>query len=114
MKTESASRSSTRESRISSTADLAVIVSQSRFDDYVATRCGNQATLTLKSQISLRRIRHAFHAFCRLQVESRVIGTNRRLISRYSVQQLGIPQPEQADSRAPRSRAHRSGRLGAL
>src|SRR5689334_9588020 len=74
MKTESASRSSTRESRISSTADLAVIVSQSRFDDYVATRCGNQATLTLKSQISLRQIRHAFHASadCRWKVASSV------------------------------------------
>src|SRR5258708_8281375 len=62
MKTESASRSSTRESRISSIAGLAGIVSQSRFDNYVATRCGNQATLTLKSQISLRQIRYAFHA----------------------------------------------------
>src|SRR6266446_1385721 len=62
MKTESASRS-TRESRISSTAGLAVIVSQSQFDNYASpTRCGNQATLTLKSQISLRRIRYAFHA----------------------------------------------------
>src|SRR5713101_1548732 len=45
MKTESASRSSTRESRISSTAGLAVIVSQSRFDNYASpTRCGNQTS----------------------------------------------------------------------
>src|SRR6266850_460476 len=61
MKTESASRNSTRESRISSTAGLAVIVSQSRFDNCASpTRCGNQATLTLKSQISLQQVRHAF------------------------------------------------------
>src|SRR6266404_9238775 len=74
MKTESASRNSTRESRISSTAGLAVIVSQSRFDNYASpTRCGNQATLTLKSQISLRQIRYAFHTSPELQVESRVI-----------------------------------------
>src|ERR1700674_1379758 len=112
MKTESASRSSTRESRISSTAGLAVIVSQSRFDNYVATHYRNQATLTLKSQISLRQIRYAFHtsADCRWKVASLY---ESGLISRYSVQRLGIPQPEQADSRAPRSRAHRPGRLGA-
>jgi hypothetical protein len=64
VKTESASRSSTRESRISSAAGLAVIVSQSRFDIYLLpTHCGNQARLTLKSQISFRQIRYAFHTF---------------------------------------------------
>src|ERR1700737_2155765 len=74
MKTETASRSTTREIRPSFTAVLAVIVSQSRFDNYASpTRCGNQATLTLKSQISLRQIRYAFHNICRLQVGSRVI-----------------------------------------
>src|SRR6266404_7435809 len=74
MKTESASRNSTRESRISSTACLAVIVSQSRFDNCVSpTRRGNQATLTLKSQISLRQILYAFHTPADLHVESRVI-----------------------------------------
>src|SRR6266851_265422 len=73
MKTESASRSSTRESRISSTAGLAVIVSQSRFDNCASpTRCGNQATLTFKSQISLPQIGYAFHtsADCRWKVAS--------------------------------------------
>src|SRR5882762_1080207 len=74
MKTESASRSSTRESRISSTAGLAVIVSQSRFDNCASpTRCGNQATLTLKSQISLPQIRYAFHTSDDCPVESPVI-----------------------------------------
>src|ERR1700675_3038668 len=64
MKTESASRSSTRESRISSTADLAVIVSQSRFDNHASpTRCGNQATLTLKSLKYLfdKSVTHSIH-----------------------------------------------------
>src|SRR5258708_17911658 len=73
MKTEIASRSSTRESRISYTAGLAVIVSQSRFDNCASpTRCGNQATLTLKSQISLPQIGYAFHtsADCRWKVAS--------------------------------------------
>src|ERR1700732_217648 len=71
MKTESASRSSTRESLISSTAGLAVIVSQSRFDNYASpTRCGNQATLTLKSRFD-ESVRIPY--ICRLQVESRVI-----------------------------------------
>src|SRR5712692_295113 len=61
MKTESASRSSTRESRISSTAGLAVIVSQSRFDNYASpTRCGNQTTLTLKSLID-KSVTHSMH-----------------------------------------------------
>src|SRR5882762_11425817 len=75
MKTESASRNSTCESRISSTAGLAVIVSQSRFDNCASpTRCGNQATLTLKSQISLQQVRHAFQtsADCRWKVASLV------------------------------------------
>src|SRR6267143_3685190 len=101
MKTESASRSSTRESRISSTAGLPLIVSQSRFDNYASpTRCGNQATLTLKYLFD-ESVTHSIH----LPIaggKSRHC-TNRRLISRFSVQQLGIPQPEQADSRAPGS-----------
>src|SRR5260370_10532062 len=73
MKTEIASRSSTRESRISYTAGLAVIVSQSPFDNCASpTRCGNQATLTLKSQISLPQIGYAFHtsADCRCKAAS--------------------------------------------
>src|SRR6266705_7085033 len=74
MKTESASSSSTRESRISSTAGLAVIVSQSRFDNYASpTPCGNQATLN--TQISCISSTNPLRIpyICRLQVESRVI-----------------------------------------
>src|ERR1043166_5944763 len=41
MKTERASRNSTRESRISSTDGFGIIVSQPRFDNYASqTRCG--------------------------------------------------------------------------
>src|ERR1700687_6454638 len=100
MKTESASRSSTRESRISSTAGLAVIVSQSRFTNYASpTRCENQATLTLKSQISLRQIRYAFHtsADCRWKVASLYESA-----AHFTVLSSAARDPETRQGRTPR------------